>query len=82
MKDIIMNLKLPQETKDFLCKTKIEEDEFEDINIKFFNKECGFLCDVVEWTKINDSTLKDLLMMMKTTCNFGMEYWKASESGV
>ena len=60
MKDIIMNLNLPQETKDFLCKTKIEEDEFEDINIKFFNKECGFLCDVVEWTKINDSTLKDL----------------------
>lgn len=60
MKDIIMNLNLPQETKDFLCKTKIEEDEFEDINIKFFNKERGFLCDVVEWTKINDSTLKDL----------------------
>ncbi|GCD10044.1 hypothetical protein [Clostridium tagluense] len=60
MKNIIMNLKLPQGTKDFLCKTKIEEDEFEDINIKFFNKEDGFLCDVVEWTKINDSTVMDL----------------------
>lgn len=60
MRDIIMNLNLPQETKDFLLKTKIEEDEFEDINIKFFSKENGFLCDVVEWTKINDHTLKDL----------------------
>lgn len=60
MGDIIMNLNLPQETKDFLLKTKIEEDEFEDINIKFFIKETGFLCDVLEWTKINDRTLKDL----------------------
>ncbi len=60
MKDIIMNLKLPQDTKDFLCKTKIEEDEFEDLNIKFFDKEHGFLCDVVEWTKINDHTLNNL----------------------
>lgn len=60
MRDIIMDLKLPQETKDFLLKTKIEKDEFEDINIKFFNKEHGFLCDVVEWTKINDSTVTNL----------------------
>lgn len=60
MKDIIMNLNLPQETKSFLCKTEIDENEFEYINIKFFNKESGFLCDVVEWTKINDFTLKDL----------------------
>ncbi|OCA98723.1 SUKH-4 family immunity protein [Clostridium beijerinckii] len=60
MRDIVMNLNLPQETKDFLLKSKIEEDEFEDINIKFFSKENGFLCDVVEWTKINDHTLKDL----------------------
>ncbi|WML33317.1 hypothetical protein [Clostridium sp. OS1-26] len=59
MKDIIMNLNFSQETKDFLCKTKIEVDEFEDINIKFFNKERGFLCDVVEWTKINDHTLNN-----------------------
>lgn len=60
MRDIIMNLNLPHETKEFLLKTKIEEDEFEDINIKFFSKENGFLCDVVEWTKINDRSLKDL----------------------
>jgi hypothetical protein len=60
MRDIIMNLNLPQETKDFLYKTKIEEDEFEDINIGFFNKERGYLRDVLEWTKINDSSLKDL----------------------
>ncbi|AKN31064.1 hypothetical protein Ccar_09465 [Clostridium carboxidivorans P7] len=60
MRDIIMNLKLPQETKDFLLKTKIEKDEFQDINIKFFNKEHGVLCDVVEWTKINDSTVTNL----------------------
>ncbi|WPC39587.1 hypothetical protein [Clostridium sp. JS66] len=60
MRNIIMSLNLPQETKDFLCKTKIEEDEFYDININFFNKEHGFLCDVVEWTKINDSTVTRL----------------------
>lgn len=60
MRDIIMSLNLPQETKDFLCKTKIEEDEFYDININFFNKKHGFLCDVVEWTKINDSTVTNL----------------------
>lgn len=50
MRDIIINLNVPQETKDFLLKTKIEEDEFEDINIKFFSKENGFLCDMVEWS--------------------------------
>lgn len=60
MRDIIMSLNLPQDTKDFLLKTKVEEDEFEDINIKFYSKENGFLCDVLEWTKINDITLKDL----------------------
>lgn len=60
MRDTIVNLNLPQEAKEFLLKTKIEEDEFEYINIKFFSEENGFLCDVVEWTKINDLTLKDL----------------------
>lgn len=55
-----MNLNLPQETKDFLYKTKIEENEFENINIEFFNKERGYLRDVLEWTKINDSSLKFL----------------------
>lgn len=53
-----MNLNLPQETKNFLYKTKIEEDEFENINIEFFSKERGYLRDVLEWTKINDSSLK------------------------
>lgn len=60
MRDTIMSLNIPEEIKEFLLKTKIEEEEFEDINIKFFNKESGFLCDVVEWTKINDDTLKYL----------------------
>lgn len=60
MRDTIMSLNIPEEIKEFLLKTKIEEEEFEDINIKFFNKKSGFLCDVVEWTKINDDTLKDL----------------------
>ncbi|MCX8169563.1 MAG: hypothetical protein N3D72_00565 [Candidatus Methanomethyliaceae archaeon] len=60
MKDIIRNLKLPQETKDFLEKTKIKKKQFESINIKFFDKAQGFLSDVVEWTKINDSTLEVL----------------------
>jgi len=60
MRDTIVNLNLPQEAKEFLLKTKIEEDEFEYINIKFFSEGNGFLCDVVEWTKINDLTLKDL----------------------
>ncbi|WP_246517513.1 hypothetical protein [Clostridium aciditolerans] len=59
MKDIIADLKLPQETKDFLYNTKIKKNEFESINIKFFSKEQGFLCDIVEWTKINDCTLKE-----------------------
>lgn len=60
MKDIVMKLNLPQGAKNFLCKTKIKEDDFEDLNIKFFNKEHGFLYDVVEWTKINDHTLNNL----------------------
>lgn len=58
MRDIIMNLNLPQETKNFLYKTKLEEDGFENINIEFFSKERGYLRDVLEWTKINDSSLK------------------------
>lgn len=29
MKDIIEDLKLPQETKNFLCNTKIKKNEFE-----------------------------------------------------
>lgn len=60
MRDTVMSSNIPEEIKEFLLKTKIEEEEFEDINIKFFNKKSGFLCDVVEWTKINDDTLKDL----------------------
>lgn len=60
MRHIIMNLNLPQEAKDFLYKTKIKEGEFENINIEFYNKEHGYLRDVLEWTKINDSSLKNL----------------------
>ncbi|MBU3104305.1 hypothetical protein [Clostridium gasigenes] len=60
MKDIIVDLNIPQETKDFLCNTKIKKNEFESLGIEFVNKEQGFLFDVVEWTKINDCTLKEL----------------------
>jgi hypothetical protein len=51
--EMIIELKSPEGIEEV-------EDEFEDINIKFFSKENGFLCDVVEWIKVNDHTLKHL----------------------